>query len=332
MLITKYIEVKIDTNNKYNKYNKLGYSCKVGDTINVKIEDISKFHKSINVTIACDRCKTQKTITISSCWIRYGEPNKQYICKKCIKNTLNKRKCEICGSTDGVSDYLDRGQLLCNRHKSHIRSYGFIKRTITDCNEIREFNDYAEFDTYSKDGEVNGTFKIDLDMVDFIKKHKCHKHYDGYATLHIKDKNGIDKKVRLHRVVMNMIEDKDEGKIIDHINRDKSDNRKCNLRIVSHETNNRNTGMYCHNTSGVKGISWNKKTSTWEVYIHQHNKKINLGRYKDKNKAINVREIAEIIYFGKDSPRYEELINKYIDSYEIKNYLTLNGGNNIDRK
>jgi hypothetical protein len=46
-----------------------------------------------------------------------------------------------------------------------------------------------------------------------------------------------------------------------------------------------------------------------------------MGYYTDLNKAIKVREIAEIIYFGKDNPRYDELIKKYIDDKEIQQYL-----------
>jgi hypothetical protein len=109
--------------------------------------------------------------------------------------------------------------------------------------------------------------------------------------------------------------------VVDHINRDKSDDRKENLRLVTQKTNNINTGMYCHNTSGYKGISFNKGLEKWEVYIHQNNKKIGMGYYTDLNKAIKVREIAEIIYFGKDNPRYDELIKKYIDDKEIQQYL-----------
>lgn len=320
MIKEKYISIKITTGNKANFYRDKGYSCNKGDVIDVKIEDVGKYDKTFNITLVCDSCGKEKSINNANCWNYHC--NGDYLCNTCKKGVLDKRKCEICGSTHNVSNYLNNGIFLCDRHKAQIRDHGCIKRTATDGNEIRIFEDYAEFDTYdNKTGKVNGTFKIDLDMIDFIKAHKCHKHYSGYACCHIKDKNGIDKKIRLHRAVLGLENDKRKDIVVDHINRDKSDDRKCNLRIVSHEANNRNTDMYSHNTSGVKGISWDKRREKWEIYIHQHNKKINLGLYKDKNKAIQVREMAEIIYFGKDSPRYEELINKYMNEEEVKQYL-----------
>jgi len=220
----------------------------------------------------------------------------------------------------GVSDYLNQGKLICGKHKKQIRKYGQVVRTIEDPNEVRIFDEYAEFDTYNKKGEVTETFKIDLDIVDFVKTHKLHRHKDGYACYKKKLENGKTINIRLHRYIMGL-EDNAYEKVVDHISRIKQDDRRCNLRISTSEQNNRNVGMYSHNTSGYKGVSWVTKDQLWEVYIHQHNKKIGLGRYQDINRAIQVREIAEIVYFGKDSPRYEELIHKYIGNKLIEEVM-----------
>jgi hypothetical protein len=81
---------------------------------------------------------------------------------------------------------------------------------------------------------------------------------------------------------------------IDHINRQRDDNRIVNLRLVTSVGNNRNQGMRRNNTSGVKGVSWSKQANKWHVLIYgQH-----LGFYADKEEAAKV---AEEFYAANDS-------------------------------
>ena len=93
----------------------------------------------------------------------------------------------------------------------------------------------------------------------------------------------------VHRVVWLYHNGKLPEGEIDHINHDSSDNRIENLREVNHLDNLRNSKMHSHNTSGVTGLSWNKLRKKWEVYIQVNRKKINLGLYSDKKKAISAR-------------------------------------------
>lgn len=323
MLLTKIVKVKIINFNQEIYQNK-GYNCKIGDVINVKTEDVSNYSKT-KVMLLCDKCKrNKKEITITSLCNSEEYKDGNYICSECKKTELKKRKCEICGSTHNVSNYLNQGILLCGRHKNQIRKYGYIKRNSKDRNEIRIFEDYLEFDTYDKNSKVNGTFKADLDMKNFIETHKMHKHKDGYACYKFRDENGKIKNMRFHRYVLNIHLEKENKIIVDHINRDKSDNRKINLRKADFKTNNINTGMFITNTSGHKGVSWDKRSCKWESYIHKNNKKISLGLYIDIEKAVKAREIAEIIYFGKKNPNFNNLINKYINDSKVKSYLKSN--------
>ena len=80
---------------------------------------------------------------------------------------------------------------------------------------------------------------------------------------------------------------------IDHINKDKLDNRIENLREVSHTCNMRNTGNHKDNKSGVKGVSWVTSRNLWMSSIRVFNKSKFLGTYKSFEEAVYVRLAAE---------------------------------------
>lgn len=58
-----------------------------------------------------------------------------------------------------------------------------------------------------------------------------------------------------------------DGFEVDHINRNRSDNRKENLRLATRQENNCNRGTYRNNTSGYKGVWMERKTKTWYVKV-----------------------------------------------------------------
>lgn len=80
---------------------------------------------------------------------------------------------------------------------------------------------------------------------------------------------------------------------LDHINRNRSDNRLCNLRDVSHSDNCRNTPTRRHNTSGHRGVYWHKPSGLWLVLAHLRGKQYSLGYYKDWFDAVCARKSWE---------------------------------------
>jgi len=80
---------------------------------------------------------------------------------------------------------------------------------------------------------------------------------------------------------------------IDHINRDKGDNRLCNLREVSRSCNVRNIGNISSNTSGIKGVRKHNQMEQWVVRITANNKDYYLGCYKDFTEAVCHRLAVE---------------------------------------
>lgn len=90
----------------------------------------------------------------------------------------------------------------------------------------------------------------------------------------------------LHREIMKA----KKGQIIDHINGNKLDNRKNNLRFVTKSQNGQNRKC--------KGITYDKQRKKWCVNIVVNKKKYYLGRYKTEEEALLVRKEAEIKYQG----------------------------------
>jgi hypothetical protein len=103
------------------------------------------------------------------------------------------------------------------------------------------------------------------------------------------------KKVRsniyMHRFLMN-----EPNSIVDHINGNTLDNRKLNLRICTHAENMRNVSKKTKNTSGYKGVFWEK--GKWKVQLKYNYKSIHLGRFNNKIDAALAYNQAAIKYYG----------------------------------
>ena len=85
---------------------------------------------------------------------------------------------------------------------------------------------------------------------------------------------------------------------IDHINRNRSDNRIANLREVSSKQNHQNRSKPSNNTSGHPGVCWHKRDSKWQATIMHDYKHIHLGYFTDIEAAIAARKAAEKLYWA----------------------------------
>lgn len=140
---------------------------------------------------------------------------------------------------------------------------------------------------------------VSLEDFDFLKQFNWQ--YDkGYAKRTVCNA-GSKSNVYMHRVVLEQMGFKD-FKDTDHINRDRADNRRSNLRPATRTENRRNIGLQCNNTSGVKGVYWDKKSGKWRAHIRVDGKFIHLGFFDDLQDAISTRLSAEVKYFGEFMP------------------------------
>jgi hypothetical protein len=76
-----------------------------------------------------------------------------------------------------------------------------------------------------------------------------------------------------------------KNKQIDHIDHNRLDNRKCNLRLCTNQENSRNKGLNLNNTSGVKGVYFDKQLKKWRARITINYKSVHLGIFDDLEEA-----------------------------------------------
>lgn len=106
-----------------------------------------------------------------------------------------------------------------------------------------------------------------VDDEDFasLSKHVWRLDGLGYAGRNIRTPKGTLVCHRIHRQIMGLeIGDK---RRVDHINGNKLDNRRANLRIASQAQNLHNRGAQRNNTSGYKGVTYNKRDGCWVAEI-----------------------------------------------------------------
>ena len=85
---------------------------------------------------------------------------------------------------------------------------------------------------------------------------------------------------------------------IDHINRNRLDNRIANLREVSHKQNQQNRSKPSNNTSGHPGVCWHKRDFKWQAQIKHNRKQIHLGFFATIEEAVAARKAGEKLYWA----------------------------------
>lgn len=166
----------------------------------------------------------------------------------------------------------------CRNHYNQIRKYGNVtnERPAGKRNEFVSwcFNDYAELNILNKDGSIKVTAIIDKEDIEKLKHYSFRYDKDKYIKCLDNGKTNY-----LHRIIMNY-----NGELeIDHINRNKLDNRKCNLRIVDRITNANNISR-----KDTYGVIDTKRKLTKPYFLCIKGKRY--GYFKTIEEAIKYRD------------------------------------------
>jgi len=138
---------------------------------------------------------------------------------------------------------------------------------------------------------------VDNDIYEKIKKYKWYCSVDNYAIRNLPRKNGVQKKIRLHRLILN-----NPPGIIDHIDRNSLNNLKSNLRVCNESINGFNRKIASNNNTGVTGVHFNKRENKYEVRLGR----MYLGRFKKIKDAIKARIKSEKKYGVYNSQSYNK--------------------------
>ena len=140
----------------------------------------------------------------------------------------------------------------------------------------------------------------DADYSEIIKYKWCAcynvktKSYYACRRGKISDRERLGKTIYLHREIMNPV----KGFIVDHIDHNTLNNTRLNIRICTNSQNMRNRGKQSNNTSGYKGVGWNKQDGKWQAQININGKNTGIGRFKCKHEAARAYNLAARMYHG----------------------------------
>ncbi len=182
------------------------------------------------------------------------------------------------------------------------RKRGSDKRKISN----RKYNVFEKKDDYYIGYTTkNEEFYFDIDDFDKVSQYCWFKIKRGYIVTNT-NINGKKKRLKLHHLIMN------NQKGVDHIKPNKIDNRKSNLQICTQQNNLIKKSIQRNNTSGIIGISWDKRKCYYHTYITIDGKRKNLGyfNHNEFEKAIICRLKAEKEYFKEFAPQ-KHLFKQY---------------------
>lgn len=135
------------------------------------------------------------------------------------------------------------------------------------------------------------TFQIDASDIPLVSQLYWHKAVSGYIV----NKSGQHSNIKLHRYLLGLT---DDTLAVDHINRNKDDCRRGNLRIVTAQQNSMNRSVQKNNTSGYVGVYFVTRKQKYCVKIGLNNKNIYLGYTFDPVEGAQIYNVASDVLFG----------------------------------
>jgi hypothetical protein len=135
---------------------------------------------------------------------------------------------------------------------------------------------------------------VDSEDAEAVLQHKWYAHRDRrtfYVVRMVRRANGTQAKVRLHAFLTGW-------SLVDHINGNGLDNRRVNLRAATRSQNAANRGPTRDNTSGFKGVTWNKQARKWRAKVKADGMWRHLGYHVTAEAAARAYDAAARELFG----------------------------------
>lgn len=238
----------------------------------------------------------------------------------------NNNICEFCGRVGAVK-CSKLGKYICRKHYGQLMRYGFVRdnnpRSNNDPNEITIDGNIAYIDLYNQRNEKIFTTIIDSEDVKRVKDKKWRVSIKR-GKPYVISGHGAGNQVYLARFLLNYYGEND----VDHIDGDVLNNRKKNLRIVSHKDNVRNLKPKITNKIGIRGISEDKRSGKYLVDFSDEKERYYLKPWLLLEEAVTCRYFLETIVnknfrFQENDENIFKFINKLSKErvQEIKSYV-----------
>lgn len=132
-----------------------------------------------------------------------------------------------------------------------------------------------------RNGRCRGMTLVDIEDYDAARGHRWHLS-TGYAV-RLEKTDGYAVAMPLHRLILGL--DPSNPLHTDHINRDRLDNRRENLRAVTHAENMRNKPSANGSSSRYRGVRWQRDKQRWRSEIKVEGRKVFLGYFDAEEDA-----------------------------------------------
>lgn len=121
---------------------------------------------------------------------------------------------------------------------------------------------------------------VDLPDTKSLSQIRWHLSSDGY----VRCKRG-DRPMAMHRIIMGTECLRGHAVEVDHINRNRLDNRRSNLRLVSTVVNQHNRGSMPGSSSQFRGVTWHKAAGRWQGQFRFAGSHVYVGLFDDEAEA-----------------------------------------------
>ena len=192
------------------------------------------------------------------------------------KNPNYKHSHRTCSVPNCKEKYYAKN--LCRRHYHQQFYFGEVRRTFLDKNEFLTEGEITQIFLYNGKQEIVAKALIDSEDYEKCKSVKWTGRKEIYGLRVFNNKIG-----QLSEFIMNF--KSTAMVVIDHINGNTLDNRKQNLQICTTRQNQMKKRMQKNNTSGYRGVCWNKNQHKWQGAIVYKRKHFHLGLFSTKEEA-----------------------------------------------
>lgn len=145
---------------------------------------------------------------------------------------------------------------------------------------------------FRRDGSIRSYVIVDAADAEWVSRWRCHLDSYGYAMRSGPTVNGKQPLIYLHRELLGLKHG--DPRTGDHIDRDRLNCQRSNLRVLTKAENGQNTHGQPTASSQYRGVSWRKDQHRWAAYITYGGKKHHLGFYTDERQAAAIARAARL--------------------------------------